>query len=139
MKINRIVLSLLLILGLVSTIPVIAQDELTPEVTETASPTIEPAPVETPAPEPEPTPQPNFDLIEFLAGAALGAVGTLTAVFGIVGRFKNDTALLNAIEGLTRSIPADTLDKLTDLGRTIRDAGEVLEKITDRLPNDAGS
>lgn len=130
---KRLIVSVLLVLSLA--LPVIAQEE---------TPTLEfatntPAPVEV-TPEPTPAPDPvapvsGFNLVEFLAGAALGAVGTLTAVFGIVGRFKNDTPLLNAIEGLTKSIPVEYVDKLNQLGRNIRDAGEVLDKITDKLPN----
>ena len=101
-----------------------------------------------PTPDPSPLPQggeespaeqPGFNLLEFLSGALVGVVSTLAAVFGIVGRLKNDKATLDAIEWLGKSIPIDAmdtwLDKLNEMGRNLRDAGEVIDKVTDGLPN----
>lgn len=145
MKFNRIFSLLFLVAILLMVFPVIAQDE-TPAVTDepTLVPTAVPEPtlVVTPAPEPTPAPESGFDLREFLIGALVGTATTLAAVFGMVGRLKNDVAALNAIEWLGKSIPVEALDKLNHLGQSLRDAGEVLDKVTDGKPNvvnDAGS
>lgn len=104
----------------------------------TAEPTVVPSPVPTPVvepPAPTPTPEPGFNLREFLIGALAGVATSLAAVFGIIGRLKNDKPALDAIEWLGRSIPVEALDKLNELGRNLRDAGEVLDKVSDKLPN----
>lgn len=64
-----------------------------------------------------------------------GAVAGVTAVLAAVGRLKNDTAALNAIEWLGKSIPADALTELNKLGAALRDAGDVVGKVTDGQPN----
>lgn len=79
--------------------------------------------------------QPGFNLGEFLLGVVSGGTGVLIAAFGLVGRLKNDKAALDAIEWLGRSVPVEALDKLNELGRNLRDAGEVLDRVTDGLPN----
>lgn len=94
-------------------------------------------PVEEPAPPIEDEEQAGFNLISFLSGALAGTLATLGGIFGIIGRLKNDTAALNAIEWLGKSIPVDALTQLNELGRNLRDAGEVLDKVTDGLPNAA--
>lgn len=95
---------------------------------------------ETPTPLPddsgEVVPAPGFNLAEFLAGLVAGATGALIGVFGIVGRIKNDKAALDAIEWLGKSIPVDALDRLNELGKAMRDAGEVIDRVTDGEPND---
>lgn len=80
-------------------------------------------------------PSPGFSLAEFFAGLFAGAMGALIGVFGIIGRIKNDKAALDAIEWLGKSVPADVVVQLNDLGKALRDAGEVLDKVTDGKPN----
>lgn len=136
---NRIVILLLsasLLLGIGSAVAQEATPIVTDEATLVAT---EPAPaptaIATPEPTPTPTPESGFDLREFLIGALVGGASVLAAVFGIIGRLKNDVAALNAIEWLGKSIPVEALDKLNELGKNLRDAGEVLDKVTDGAPN----
>lgn len=82
-----------------------------------------------------PAEQSGFKIGEFLLGLASGAFVALAGVFGLVGRLKNDKTALDAIEWLGKSIPVEALDKLNNLGRTMRDAGEVLDKVTDGQVN----
>ena len=78
----------------------------------------------------------GFNVVEFLTGALVGTAATLATVFGIIGRLKNDQAALDAIEWLGSSIPADALEQINQLGKSLRDAGEVIDRVSDGLPND---
>lgn len=78
---------------------------------------------------------PVSHLLEFVAGALTGTAVTLGAAFGLVGRLKHDQAALDAIEWLGRSIPADTLNQLNELAKNLRDAGDVIDRVTDGKPN----
>ena len=93
--------------------------------------------------EPVETGEPGVSFIEravtFLTGAVAGGAGVLIAVFGTIGRFKNDQATLNMIEWLGKSIPPEALDKLNEIGRNMRDAGDVIDRVTDGEPNDLGN
>jgi len=133
-RIVLLLLTVLLLTVLLIAVPAIAQDEATPEVTETAAPNVEPAPVVEP-PAPTPAPEPGFNLRDFLLGVLTGGATTLAAIFGIIGRLKNDKAALDAIEWLGKSIPIEALRELNRLGHNARDAGEVIDRVTDGLPN----
>ncbi len=94
--------------------------------------------------DPLPSPPPNTGegtpgalagLLNFVTGALVGAAASLAGLFALVGRLKSDKAALDAIEWLGKSIPVDALDKLNEMGRNLRDAGEVLDKVTDGQPN----
>lgn len=124
----RAMLFVVLLFALLFTGSLALAQEVTAEPTAEATPTPLP-PVETPT-------EDGFDLREFLSGIAVGAITALAAVFGIVGRLKNDKPALDAIEWLGRSVPADVLLKLNQLGSGARDAGEVLVKVTDGKPNE---
>lgn len=102
-----------------------------------ALPTAAPAVDVTPAPDVTPVQQPNFNLRDFLLGIASGALVALVSMFGFIGKLKNDKVVLDALERLGNSVPADLLLKLNDLGGNMRDAGDVLVKVTDGLPNGA--
>lgn len=141
-KFNRVLLSLFALLLLLSFSATIAQDVTDePVVTETPAateaPTVAPEPTTMPDPEPEPipTPEPGFSLSNFLTGVLTGASVVLASIFGLIGRMKNDKAALDAIEWLGKSVPIEALDKLGALGRNMRDAGEVIDKVTDGQPN----
>lgn len=101
--------------------------------------TVEPTPVETPVPEQPPVEEPDapgFNLFTFLGGVAVGTLTALGAVFGLIGRLKNDLAAMNAIEWAGKNIPVEGLvEVINAMGRNMRDAGEVIDKVTDGLPN----
>lgn len=80
--------------------------------------------------------QPGFNVSGFLMGVLAGVAGALATVFGIIGKLKDDTAALNAIEWLGKSIPESALTTLNDLGQKMRDAGEVIDLVTDGKPNE---
>lgn len=125
-----IVTALMLI---VFAVPVTAQESTgEPPTVPTDVPAVDVTP-ETPAP----VEQPNFNLRDFLLGIASGALVALVSMFSFIGKLKNDKVVLDALERLGNSVPADLLLKLNDLGGNMRDAGDVLVKVTDGLPNGA--
>lgn len=118
---------------------VTAQD-VTVEPTETVAPT-EVATVEvTVEPPVEPAPDPEEDRMgEYFRNALsflLGLVGGGTLVLVAVGRLKEDKSALDAIEWLGKSVPVEALQELNKFGHAARDAGDVLVKVTDGLPNE---
>ncbi len=124
---NRILVIVMLLLALSG--PTFAQDA-TSEPTAPAEVTPEPPVIVVPAP------AEGFNFWQFLSGVATGVLTTLATVLGLVGRLKNDTAALNSIEWLGKSVPADVLLKLNKVGTGLVDAGEVVVKVTDGLPNE---
>lgn len=81
--------------------------------------------------------EPSFwrGIVTYLLGAASGVIATVTGVLTLVSRFKGNDEALAAIEWLGRSVPESALTQLNELGRTMRDAGEVLESVSDGKPN----
>lgn len=130
-RLITVFLILLLVLSMSVTVAQESTDEPTPTPEVTAAPTVE----VTPAPEQPPVQQPGFDLREFLLGVVTGGATVLAGVFGVIGRLKNDKPALDAIEWLGKSIPVEALDKLNELGRNMRDTGDVLVTVTDKQPN----
>jgi len=129
MKTIFVAIAILLVLA----VPTFAQ-----EATDVApAPTVEvtPEPTPTPAPEPTPVEMPGFNLGEFALGLLSGVAVTGAAIFGFVGKLKNDKVILDALERLGNSVPADLVLKLNALGGNMRDAGDVLVKVTDGQPN----
>lgn len=129
-KLDRVLLVVLVLFALVfGVLPVLAQTPppTPPQIIEEGSE----IPVDLPVD------RDGFDVLEFVTGALTGAVVALGAAFGLVGRLKNDRAALDAIEWLGKSIPADTLDKINELAKNLRDAGDVIDRVTDGKPNTA--
>ena len=96
----------------------------------------EPAPVEEPiTPPSEPAP---FNLVHVLVSGIIGAVAGVSGVLAAVGRIKNDKATLDAIEWAGKNIPVEgLLEIINALGRNMKDAGDVIDKISDGKPNDS--
>ena len=142
---NSVLTGLLVTLAVMALVvigPVWGQDgEATAVVTPDAEVTVIPAPGDD-APDVVVIEQPGdssgFNLWTFLGGALTGALTALGAVFGIVGRLKNDVAALNAIEWLGKSVPADTLNTINDMAQKMKDAADVMIRVTDGLPNEPG-
>lgn len=132
---NLLLLVMIFLLAVSLHGPLLAQDTL---VTNTPVAEVTPEPVVTPAPADEPADQPGtlVGLLNFVVGAVTGAVVTLTGTFAIIGRIKNDKPMLDLIEALGKSVPAEVTLKLNELGRSVRDAGEVIDAVTDGQPNE---
>ena len=137
-KFNLLFLVMIFLLAISLHGPLMAQDDL---MTNTPVAEVTPEPVVTPAPVvDEPIDQPGtlVGLLNFVVGAVTGAVVTLTGTFAIIGRIKNDKPMLDLIEALGKSVPAEVTLKLNELGRSVRDAGEVIDAVTDGQPNEVG-
>lgn len=127
-----------LLLALTFAFPAIAQETVEPAPTVEVTPDVtEVAPVE-PAPEPEQPPQDESIWaglarygLAVLAGIGIG----VTTALGIVSRIKNDKATLDAIEWAGRNISPEAIAEIRKLAMLLRDAGEVIDKVTDGKEN----
>ncbi len=118
-----------------------ATETATPEATAPAVIIVAPA-VEVTAAPTEPTPREGYvsvlaailiAVISAIAGGLAGGVGALRILVNFLDKVNRDTALLNAIEGLTQSVNADVL-------RALNLSGQIVTKVTDgkpELPNPA--
>lgn len=70
-------------------------------------------------------------LITLIAGLALGLIAGGGSVLLLVGRVKNDPALLAAIEGLAKSLPAEYIDVLKQISPALKDGAAIIDEVTD--------
>lgn len=73
-------------------------------------------------------------LITLSSGLALGLIAGGGSVLLLVGRVKNDPALLAAIEGLAKSLPAEYIDVLKQISPALKDASAIIDEVTDNVP-----
>ena len=73
-------------------------------------------------------------LIPLISGLALGLIAGGGSVLLLVGRVKNDPALLAAIEGLAKSLPAEYIDVLKQISPALKDASAIIDEVTDGVP-----
>lgn len=73
-------------------------------------------------------------LITLISGLALGLIAGGGSVLLLVGRVKNDPALLAAIEGLAKSLPAEYIDVLKQISPALKDASAIIDEVTDGVP-----
>ncbi len=118
-----------------------ATEAATPEATAPAVIIVAPAADVTPAPDTTP-PREGYvsvlaailiAVISAIAGGLAGGVGALRILVNFLDKVNRDTALLNAIEGLTQSVNADVL-------KALNLSGQIVTKVTDgkpELPNPA--
>lgn len=116
--------------------PPVVVEEPVEEVTPPVVVDVEPPVIEQP---PVVIEQPGFNLTAFLGGIVTGVFVTLGGVFGVIGRYRDNTAALNAIEWLGKSAPPDMVKTLNEMSINMMHAAEVLIKITDGLPNEPGA
>ena len=67
----------------------------------------------------------------FLAGGIVGVAGL--SMF--IGRVRNDALLKDSIEKLAISLPPDTLYQVRQFVQVWREAGSLLDEVTDGKPN----
>jgi hypothetical protein len=156
MKINRIVLLLFAIVLLLSFSATIAQDEATPEVTETTAPTEEVTVVPTAVPT-EPAPVEPAPVIVDQVNFRVGIFGILTIVGSLVlggfglgavwGHIRGSKAAKDELERAYQSLSPDAQEQILqarDQAQTAWDkvdqfAREVLKlvsEVSDGLPNE---
>ena len=130
---NPMVIMWLILLLVMVFSPVVAmQDEPTEEPPVVEEP-VEDVPVEEPAEESD---VPLMErLILIFSSLFAGMIGGGGTVLLVVGRFKNEPAMLTLIEGAINSWPPETRELLFRFGTGMRDAGEVVGKVTDGKPN----
>lgn len=80
------------------------------------------------------SPETATSLITLISGIALGLVAGGGSVLLLVGRVKNDPALLTAIEALAKSWPATTIDVLKQISPALKDVATVIDEVTDGVP-----
>ena len=80
------------------------------------------------------SPETATSLITLISGIALGLVAGGGSVLLLVGRVKNDPALLTAIEALAKSWPATTIDVLKQISPALKDTAAILDELTDGVP-----
>lgn len=116
--------------------PVVVDDvvEVTPPVVVVDPPVVEQPPDVVVIEQPDGT----FKLAEFLGGIVTGVFVTLGGIFGVIGRYRDNTPALNAIEWLGKSAPPDVIQTMNQMSINMMHAAEVLNKITDGLPNEPG-
>lgn len=73
-------------------------------------------------------------LITLISGLALGLIAGGGSVLLLVGRVKNDPALLAAIEGLAKSLPAEYIEVLKQLSPALKDTAAIIDEVTDSIP-----
>ena len=76
-------------------------------------------------------------LITLLSGLAIGLVAGGGSVLLLIGRVKNDPALLAAIEGLATQWPPEVKDVLLKLSPALKDGAAIIDEVLDDVP--AGS
>lgn len=127
---------LVLLLGAVAVTAQEVTAEPDPVATVTAVVTLSPGTETLEVVIPQPANDATGGILSVILGAIVGAASVLAGLLGIVGRLRNDKAALDAIEWLGKSIPETALEKFNELGRSLGEAGEVLEMVTDGLPNE---
>ena len=80
------------------------------------------------------SPETGTALISLISGLALGLIAGGGSVLLLVGRVKNDPALLSAIEALEKSWPASTVDILKKIAPALRDGASIIDEVTDDVP-----
>jgi len=73
-------------------------------------------------------------LITLISGLALGLIAGGGSVLLLVGRVKNDPALLAAIEGLAKSLPPEYIEVLKQISPALKDASAIIDEVTDNVP-----
>ena len=73
-------------------------------------------------------------LITLIAGLALGLIAGGGSVLLLIGKVKNDPALLTAIEGLAKAWPPEVVDVLKQVSPALKDAAVIIDEITDDTP-----
>lgn len=80
------------------------------------------------------SPETATALITLISGLALGLIAGGGSVLLLVGRVKNDPALLAAIEGLAKSAPPELIEVLKQLSPALKDTSAIIDEITDGVP-----
>ncbi|HEX2908745.1 MAG TPA: hypothetical protein VHO69_17875 [Phototrophicaceae bacterium] len=83
-------------------------------------------------------PEQAVNLITLVTGLAIGVVtgggGALLIVLGVIHRLRNDQAMLAAIEGLTKSYPAEAKETWLRIGTGLQETAEVIKEVFDGVP-----
>lgn len=80
------------------------------------------------------SPETASALITLISGLALGLIAGGGSVLLLVGRVKNDPALLAAIEGLAKSAPPEIIEVLKQLSPALKDASSIIDEVVDGVP-----
>lgn len=115
----------------------------------TQTPENSPTPTLTPTPEMTPTPLPAIPpsqdvaiagvnaFYTFIAGIGIGGLGVAGVILLAVTVILRSPVLLTAIEGLVYSrLDTEGIKNLRSVGSVLDKAGELIDKVTDGLPNE---
>jgi hypothetical protein len=80
------------------------------------------------------SPETATALITLISGLALGLIAGGGSVLLLVGRVKNDPALLAAIEGLAKSAPPEVIALLKEISPALKDTADIIDEVTDGVP-----
>lgn len=80
------------------------------------------------------SPETATALLTLVSGLAIGLIAGGGSVLLLIGKVKNDPALLAAIEGLTVSASPEVIAALKQLVPVLRDGASIIEEATDGVP-----